>query len=63
MLKNKRKFDEIYDNNKPINIFCNLNTMEDIKDIENYTNKLIIENDKKIQFENKYNISYELNYF
>lgn len=58
---NKRKIDEIYD--KPINIFCNLNTMKNIEEIENYTNKLFIDNDKKLQFENKYNISYELNYF
>jgi len=62
MLKNKRKFDEIYDN-KPLHIFCNNNTMKDIKDIEDYTNKIFIDNQKKIDFENKYNISYELNYF
>ena len=59
---NKRKIDEIYDN-KPLHIFCNLNSMKEIEEIENYSNKIFIDNDKKLQFENKYNISYELNYF
>ena len=59
---NKRKIDEIYDN-KPLHIFCNDNTIKQIEEIENYTNKLFIDNDKKINFERDYNISYQLHYF